>query len=97
VREIGNPSDKAARGVAVAGLAAVLAPMIVSQVMRLHQHEAFGWIAFDYAGRLGALVVAAAIPSVRMVALRWEQTHICPSETALWVVGLSLAEVSASQ
>ncbi|WP_347339847.1 CPBP family intramembrane glutamic endopeptidase [Bradyrhizobium aeschynomenes] len=92
MREVGNPSDKAARGAAVAGLAAVLAPMIVCQVMRLHQHEAFGWIAFDYAGRLGALAAAAAIPAVRMVALRREQTRISPSETALWVVGLSLAE-----
>jgi hypothetical protein len=30
---------------------AALLPMIASQVLRLHQHDAASWIFWDYAGR----------------------------------------------
>ena len=66
--------------------------MIVSQVVRLHQHDAGSWIAWDYAGRFGALGILAAIPSARAVAFRLDQRQISLLEIALWIVGLSLVE-----
>src|SRR5712672_1907068 len=41
---------------------AALIPMVASQVVRLQQLDPAAWIAWDYAGRLGALAVLAAIP-----------------------------------
>jgi membrane protease YdiL (CAAX protease family) len=69
-----------------------LLPMIGSQVARLHQHDAGSWIAWDYAGRLGALAILAAIPSARAVAFRWDERQISLVEIVLWIVGLSLVE-----
>lgn len=69
-----------------------LLPMIVSQVVRLHQHHAGSWIAWDYAGRLCALAILAAIPSARAVAFRWDKRQISLLEIALWIVGLSFLE-----
>jgi membrane protease YdiL (CAAX protease family) len=69
-----------------------LLPMIASQVVRLHQHDAGSWIAWDYAGRLGALAILAAIPAARAVAFRWDKRQISLLEIALWIVGLSLVE-----
>ena len=66
--------------------------MIASQVVRLHQHDAGSWIAWDYAGRLGALAILAAIPAARAVAFRWDKRQISLLEIALWIVGLSLVE-----
>jgi uncharacterized protein len=69
-----------------------LLPMIVSQVVRLHQRHAGSWIAWDYAGRLCALAILAAIPSARAVAFRCDKRQISLLEIALWIVGLSFLE-----
>ncbi|GLH81246.1 hypothetical protein SSBR45G_61550 [Bradyrhizobium sp. SSBR45G] len=92
MRELDSPDDRWARTSATAWFAAILAPMIASQLVRLQQHAALGWIAWDYAGRLGALAVMAAIPSARMVAFTSQRTRISHLETMLWIVGLSLLE-----
>jgi uncharacterized protein len=86
-------SDKDGRNIVRAlWFAVALLPMIASQVVRLHQHDAGSWIAWDYAGRLGALAILAAIPSARAVAFRWDKRQISLLEIALWIVGLSLVE-----
>ena len=36
--------------------------LIASQVMRLHQHQAASWLLWDYAGRIAALSILAALP-----------------------------------
>ncbi|WP_240535748.1 CPBP family intramembrane glutamic endopeptidase [Bradyrhizobium sp. STM 3809] len=92
VREIGRPGDKAARLCALAWLLAVVTPLIASQLIRLHQHGALGWIAWDYAGRLAALAIAAAIPAARAVAFRSERVRISIPEIGLWIAGLSVIE-----
>src|SRR5436309_3433485 len=52
---------------------AALVPMVVSQIVRLEQSDPATWIFWDYAGRVGALAVLAAIPSGRIVAFQWER------------------------
>src|SRR5260221_3506220 len=47
---------------------AALVPMVVSQIVRLEQSDPATWIAWDYAGRIGALAVLGAIPSARTLA-----------------------------
>ncbi|CCD90512.1 membrane hypothetical protein [Bradyrhizobium sp. ORS 375] len=92
MREIESPRETPAKAHAVAWLAVVFIPLIASQLLRLHQHEPFGWIAWDYAGRLGALMIAAAIPAARAVAFRAEENQLSGLEIGLWVVGLSFVE-----
>jgi hypothetical protein len=36
---------------------AAFIPVVASQVLRLHQHDAGGWLFWDYAGRLAGLAV----------------------------------------
>jgi uncharacterized protein len=71
---------------------AALIPMVMSQILRLQQSDPETWIFWDYAGRLGALTMLAAIPSARTVAFRWERFRIARLEAALWIVGMVLAD-----
>jgi uncharacterized protein len=70
---------------APAWFAAVLFPMVASQIVRLHQHDPVSWICWDYVGRLGGLAMLAAIPSARAVAFRLERLRIALWEVALWI------------
>ena len=71
---------------------AALIPMVASQTLRLQQSDPAMWIFWDYAGRLGALAMLAASPSIRTVAFRWEKLQIARWEGALWIAGLVLAD-----
>lgn len=62
--------------------------MIASQLLRLSTASTPLWLAADYAGRLGALAVLAAIPAARAVAFAREPLKIGLPEMTLWVVGL---------
>jgi membrane protease YdiL (CAAX protease family) len=62
--------------------------MVASQIVRLHQTDATAWIATDYAGRIGALAVLAAIPAARAVAYRREALRIGWLELVIWVAAL---------
>jgi CAAX protease family protein len=73
--------------------AAAFIPMIASQIVRLHQHDAASWLLWDYIGRLGGLAVLAAIPSARAVAFRRSERRLPLSEIALWVAGIVLADI----
>jgi membrane protease YdiL (CAAX protease family) len=72
---------------------AVLIPMIASQIVRLHQHDAGSWIFWDYAGRLGGLAVLVAIPSARAVAFQWSKRRMPLWKIALWILGVVLFDV----
>src|SRR2546430_6832433 len=69
---------------------AALVPMVVSQLVRLEQSDPATWIFWDYAGRVGALAVLAAIPSGRIVAFQWERLRTTYLEAAGWIVGIVL-------
>lgn len=69
---------------------AALLPMIASQILRLHQPDAASWIFWDYAGRLCALGVLAAIPAARAVAFRREARRLPLWKIALWIAGIVL-------
>ena len=71
---------------------AALIPMVVSQIVRLHQSDPATWIFWDYAGRLGALAVLGVIPSARIVAFRWERLRIAIWETTIWITGIVLVD-----
>jgi membrane protease YdiL (CAAX protease family) len=71
---------------------AALAPMVLSQIVRLQQSDPATWIFWDYAGRLGALAVLGAIPSARTVAFQWERLRIALWEAAFWIVGIVLVD-----
>jgi hypothetical protein len=73
--------------------AVVLVPMIASQIVRLHQHDAGSWILWDYAGRFGGLAVLAAFPSARTVAFRRDERRISLWKIALWIVGIVLVDL----
>jgi hypothetical protein len=69
---------------------AALLPMIASQILRLHQHDAASWLFWDYAGRLCGLAVLAAIPAARAVAFRREVRRLPLWKIALWIAGIVL-------
>jgi hypothetical protein len=71
---------------------AALVPMVVSQIVRLEQSDPATWIAWDYAGRFGALAVLGAIPSARTVAFQWERLRITYWKVAAWIVGIVLVD-----
>jgi CAAX protease family protein len=71
---------------------AVLAPMVASQILRLHQSDAASWIFRDYAGRLGALTVLAVIPSPRMIAFGQRQLRMTVLQTGLRILGIVLVD-----
>lgn len=87
----GGSSGYLARGepaLAAVWFAIALVPMIVSEIMRLSQRDAAAWLAWDYAGRIAALAVLAAVPAVRKLAFRLEAVRVGWFETGLWVVAL---------
>lgn len=67
---------------------AALLPMVASQVLRVHQHDAGVWIFWDYAGRFCALGVLAAIPSARNIAFRRHERRL-----PLWNIALLSASI----
>jgi membrane protease YdiL (CAAX protease family) len=69
-------------------LVGALAPMIASQILRLTTNSTPLWLAADYAGRLTALAVLAAIPAAREVAFSREPLKIGLTEMMLWIIGL---------
>ena len=77
---------------AFAWFAAALAPMVASQIVRLHQSDPATWIFWDYAGRLGTLAVLSAIPSARTVAFQWEGLRMARWEVPFWIVGIVLVD-----
>lgn len=87
---MGRGRPDAERSGAPLWFAAALLPMIASQILRLDQREAWAWLAFDYAGRLGGLAVLAAL--ARPIAFRRERLRMSWPEVALWVVGSALAD-----
>jgi membrane protease YdiL (CAAX protease family) len=76
----------------MAWFAAALMPMVASQIMRLHQSEAANWIFWDYAGRIGALAILAAIPASRAVAFQWCKRQMSLREIAVWILVIVLAD-----
>jgi membrane protease YdiL (CAAX protease family) len=69
---------------------AALTPMMVSQIVRLHQLDAAAWLYWDYAGRIGALAVLAAIPSARVVAFQPRAIRVGYLEAISWIAGTVL-------
>jgi membrane protease YdiL (CAAX protease family) len=72
--------------------AAVLAPMIACQIVRLYQPDALHWVLWDYASRLSGLTVIALIPEVRSVAFRLENLRMKRLFVLLWIIGLVLLD-----
>ena len=68
----------------------MLVPLIASQLMRLHQHNAASWIAWDYAGRIAALALLCLNPSVRAAAFAGDKCQISSVEIGGWIVGIAL-------
>jgi hypothetical protein len=68
-----------------------LLPLVISQVLRLNQHDASAWIFWDYAGRICALGVLAAIPSARRIAFRRQERRLPLWKVGLWIAGIVLA------
>ena len=60
--------------------------------MRLHQHQALNWLLWDYAGRITALTVLAAVPSARIAAFRTAERRVSLFEVILWIVGICLLD-----
>jgi uncharacterized protein len=73
--------------------ALALVPAIVSQIMRIQQTDPAAWLACDYAGRLGSLVVLAVFPAARRVAFRRQALEITWSALAVWTAGLLAFEL----
>ena len=77
---------------APAWFVAALIPLVASQVLRLHQHDPGTWVLWDYAGRLGALGMLAAIPSARAVAFPWAKRRMALWQVAVWIAGIVIAD-----
>jgi membrane protease YdiL (CAAX protease family) len=58
--------------------------------MRLHQHQAASWLAWDYAGRITALAILALVPSARVAAFRTSKRQISLFEIVFWIAGICL-------
>jgi uncharacterized protein len=69
---------------------AAVVPMVVSQVLRLHQHDAGGWLFWDYAGRLAGLAVLAA--TARPVTFCRAKLRMPWMQIPLWVLGIVLVD-----
>jgi membrane protease YdiL (CAAX protease family) len=69
---------------------AALIPIVLSQVVRLYQSDPTAWIFWDYAGRVGALTVLAAIPWARAVAFQRERPRTTYWEVDAWILGIVL-------
>src|SRR5262245_30560387 len=72
--------------------AAALIPLVASQVVRLDQDDPGGWIFWDYAGRIGALAVLAAVPAARVVAFRRQKLRMALWTVVLWIAGVVIAD-----
>jgi uncharacterized protein len=70
-----------------------LVPAVASQIVRMGQTDPLAWLAWDYAGRLGTLVVLAVIPAARSVAFAREARTVRWSELAIWVACLLAFEL----
>ncbi len=66
--------------------------MVLSQIVRLEQTTAAGWIVCDYAGRIGALLVLAAIPAARAIAFQRQPLRVSWGEVLLWMAALVLID-----
>src|ERR1700726_2025993 len=64
-------------------LLVALLPMVASQLIRLHQTSAPGWVICDYSGRLATLATLLFIPATRKIAF-WRQ----PLRISFWEIGL---------
>jgi hypothetical protein len=68
--------------------------------MRLHQNHATGWLFCDYAGRITALTILAAVPSARIAAFPTTVLGAYPHSTG-WLksfdLTFGLALVAASE
>jgi hypothetical protein len=60
--------------------------------MRLHQHQALSWLLWDYAGRITALTILAAVPSARIAVFRTGERQISLFEIVLWILGICLLD-----
>lgn len=69
-------------------LLAAIAPMLVSELVRLRLSDPLAWIACDYAGRIVTLAVLLALPAARKVAFASESIRAPVWEVLLWVAGL---------
>jgi membrane protease YdiL (CAAX protease family) len=69
-----------------------LCPMVASQLVRLQLADPAAWILWDYAGRIGALAVLAAVPAARLVAFRRQPLGIAWWEAGCWIIGLVLLD-----
>jgi uncharacterized protein len=67
-------------------------PIAASQIVRLQESDPAAWIFWDYAGRLGALAVLAAIPFARKIAFGRERLRITLWQSAIWVIGIVLVD-----
>jgi membrane protease YdiL (CAAX protease family) len=70
---------------------AALLPMLASQVLRLQQSDPAAWLLCDYAGRVGALLILAAIPAASAAAFRYEELRITGEEVLGWILAIVLA------
>jgi hypothetical protein len=87
-----NPDTRRTSINPAAWFGAVLIAMVTSQIVRLHQPDAGSWIFWDYAGRLTALAMLAAIPAARAVAFRWDKRQASLWEITLWTVGICFVD-----
>jgi membrane protease YdiL (CAAX protease family) len=85
-------SDSADRAPSIWWFALASVPLVGSQLMRLHQHNAAGWLVWDYAGRIAALAVLAVIPAARAIAYRREKRRISLLEIGAWIAGIVLLD-----
>ncbi|MDA9436750.1 CPBP family intramembrane glutamic endopeptidase [Bradyrhizobium sp. CCBAU 51627] len=87
-----NDDDRSNAFRAIWWFGVALVPLVASQVLRLHQHQAASWLALDYAGRIVALATLAAIPSARAVAFRRDKLEISFAEITVWIIGIVILE-----
>jgi membrane protease YdiL (CAAX protease family) len=69
-------------------LLAAVAPMLMSEIVRLRLLDPLAWIACDYVGRIIALSVLVVVPAARRIAFAGEPMRRWWWEVALWVIGL---------
>jgi membrane protease YdiL (CAAX protease family) len=88
----GIGDSKANRAPSLWWFALALVPLVASQLIRLHQHSAAGWLVWDYAGRIAALVILAAFPAARAIAYRMEKRRITLVEAGVWIAGIVMLD-----
>jgi uncharacterized protein len=85
-------SNRSSALILVWWFAVALVPLVASQVIRLNQHQAAGWLLWDYAGRITALSILAVVPSARAAAFQTGERRISLFEIGLWIAGILLLE-----